>query len=63
MEPKPIQVSPEKNIYDLFRDLSWRATDEWSEADLGEVVLYLRTSGLLKLPQQLKSAIPKYTYP
>ncbi|CAE7305623.1 unnamed protein product [Symbiodinium necroappetens] len=34
--PKPAEVFPEKNIYELFGELPWRADDEWSEADLGE---------------------------
>ena len=63
VEPKPVQAFPRKDIYDLFGELPWRTTDEWSEADLSEVILYLRTSQWLKLPKQLKCLIPKYTYP
>ena len=44
----------------FFESLSW--DNRWEEAELEEVVLYLRTARAVTVPREFKKLIPKYVF-
>ena len=60
-EPEQAREAAGGTFASIFHKLQW-SEPFWPEAELEEVVLYLRTSKNIRVPEEFKGLIPKYSW-